>query len=186
MSSNKLPKNLFAFKDGNQAFGKLTKEYKTHKFGLFILAPSGSGKTYFVNNQKEKHWIDGDYLWHVTGVFPDSSWWAEGLEVINEVEQRADIITIQAKKLGMWVIGTSNFWLMPDAIVLPDWRINKRNIRLREQGNYDGGAKSGDFDQVLFHRKYMKKIAREHKIPIYKTIEEAEAALVKKYKKVTK
>jgi len=66
---------------------------------------------------------------------------------------------------------------MPDAIVLPDWKINKKYIKERERNNYDGGAKSDAFDQVKNHRKYMKQIARKNKIPIFKTIEEAVAYL---------
>lgn len=166
------------FKESSEILESLKKEYVSHSKGLFILAPSGTGKTHFVKNQIKKDWIDGDDLWVMTGAMPMTEWWAQGLEVINEVEQKCDVITKEAKKAGLWVIGASNYWLMPDAIVLPNWSRHKKLIIHREKNNYDGGAKSDAFDQVLSHRDYMKKIARKNKIPIFKTIEEAVSFLV--------
>jgi hypothetical protein len=165
------------FCDGENILKKLQKEYIVHKKGFFILAPSGSGKTYFVRNQAKKDWIDGDDLWLATGAQPKNEWWAEGLEVINEVEQKCDVVTKEAIKNGLWIIGASNYWLMPNVIVLPDWKVNKQYIKHREENNYDGGAKSDALDQVKNHRKYMKQIARKNKIPIFKTIESAAAYL---------
>jgi hypothetical protein len=51
------------FSDGTDFYNKLSKSYVRHRKGLFILAPSGSGKTFFVTKQKAKDWIDGDILW---------------------------------------------------------------------------------------------------------------------------
>lgn len=161
------------FCNGEEALKKFKDEYVVHTKGFFILAPSGSGKTYFVKNQTMKDWIDGDMLWDETNATPKDSWWTQGIEIINEVEQKCDMVTIQAKKEGLWVIGASNFWLMPDAIALPDWEINKQYIVSREKSNYDGGAKSDAFDQVLNHRAYMQKIADENKIPVFNSINEA-------------
>lgn len=42
------------FTDGTDIYNDLKKEYITHKNGYFIYGPSGVGKTYFINNQKEK------------------------------------------------------------------------------------------------------------------------------------
>jgi hypothetical protein len=164
---------LQVFCDGEKIFKEFQQKYITHKRGLFILAPSGTGKTYFVKNQKLNDWIDGDELWLATNAQPQDEWWEQGLEVIFEVDQKCDVITMQAKKLGFWIMGASNNWLMPDAIVLPDWRINKKYIIEREKNNYDGGAKSDSFQQVMNHRKYMKEISKKNKIPIFKTINEA-------------
>jgi len=161
------------FCDGEKVLKKFQKKYVVHKKGFFILGPSGCGKTYFVKNQKKKDWIDGDELWMATNAQPEDAWWTQGLEVINEVEQRCDVITKQAKKNGLWIIGASNFWLMPDAIVLPDLKTNKKYIIHREKTGYDGGAKSDAFGQLIKHRNYMKKLAKENKIPVFKTIEEA-------------
>ena len=40
---------------------------------------------------------------------PKGEWWLEPLDVIDEVDQRSDIITVQAKKLGfgLWVLQTT-------------------------------------------------------------------------------
>ena len=147
--------------DGTKVFKKFTDEYITHDYGLFIFAPSGSGKTHFVKNQKEKHWIDGDDLWMDTGAAPtDIKWWTMGLDIITEVDIRSDLITMYAKKLGLWVIGASQYWLPPDAIFIPDWETHKKYIGAREKGDYDGGATTSDYDQVLGHISYMKKLAK--------------------------
>jgi hypothetical protein len=103
-------------------------EYKTHERGLFILAPSGSGKTYFVKHHSQKDWIDGDELWNAAGAHPKGAWWTQGLEIIEWVDQRSDVITQEAKKLGLWVIGASNYWLVPDAVVIPPWETHKNYI----------------------------------------------------------
>src|SRR3989339_1217146 len=107
------------FTDGSSVYAKLTKEYITHKKGFFIMAPSGAGKTYFIKNQKEKHWIDGDDLWKAAKAHPKDGWWLEKISLIDEIDQRCDVITVQAKKLGFWIMGASNYWLKPDAIVIP-------------------------------------------------------------------
>ena len=170
---------FYVFCEGEAVLKKFQKKYITHSRGLFIFAPSGSGKTYFVNHQKKKDWIDGDEIWTATKAQPNSSWWTEGIEAMNDVDKRCDIITDQARKAGLWIMGASNNWLVPDAIVLPDWETNKKYIREREKNNYDGGAKSDDFKQVLAHRKFMREHARKNGVLIFKTIEEAVSKLTK-------
>jgi len=167
--------NPVSFCDGKQIFLDFMTENVIHNQGLLVVAPSGSGKTYFVNHQSEPHWIDGDRLWIATGAHLDRAWWTEGTKVINEVQQRSDIISNYAKKLGLWVIGTDCYWLVPDAIVLPDWEIQKANILEREMYHYDGGAKSTDHNQVLAHRDYLSKLAERKNIPVFKTILEMDS-----------
>ena len=87
------------FADGTEVYKEFKKKYITHKIGYFILAPSGAGKTHFVINQKEPHWIDGDEVWMSARAHPDNQWWLEPLDVINEIDQRSDIITVKAKKI---------------------------------------------------------------------------------------
>lgn len=168
------------FTDGTSVYGEFAKEYITHKQGFFILAPSGSGKTYFINHQKEKHWIDGDILWEKANAHPTEEWWLESREVNDEVDQKSDIITMQAKKLGFWILGASNFWLPPDAIVLPHWSTHKKYIKARETNNYDGGATSDRFGQVLHHRQRIRKWKRSG-VPEFKSIAEATECLTKRY-----
>jgi hypothetical protein len=170
---------FYVFCDGEALLKKFQEGYGTHPKGFFILAPSGSGKTHFIKNQIKNDWIDGDDLWLAAKAEPENEWWNESLDKINEVEQRCDVITSQAKKLGFWIMGASNWWLLPDAIVLPPWRVHKNYIIKRENNNYDGGAKSDTFLQVMNHRKYMQGIARKNKIPVFRTVEDAVTYLEK-------
>jgi len=167
------------FSNGTKVFEKFAKTYKRHKSGLFILAPSGTGKTHFINNQRVKHWIDGDSFWEATGAHPKGAWWREPIETIFEVDQRSDIMTVQAKKYGFWLMGASNYWLKPDAIVIPDWKTHKRFIKHREETNYDGGATSDQFEQVKSHRKFILKWQQKG-VPKFESIEKAVNHLTKK------
>lgn len=165
------PKTPLIFADGTEIYKKLAKEYVTHKKGFFILAPSGSGKTYFIDRQKEKNWLDGDSLWEATNAHPKGEWWLD-VDSIDEIDQRSDIITQQAKNQGFWIIGASNNWLKPDAIVLPNWNTHKKYILSREKNNYDGGAKSDRLWQVLGHRRWIRKWVKKG-VPVFKSVSEA-------------
>lgn len=81
------------FQQNKKVYQPFLAETLPHMKGFFILAPSGTGKTYFVNHQSQKHWIDGDALWNATGAHPNVEWWTMGLEVIEEVDARSDVIT---------------------------------------------------------------------------------------------
>lgn len=165
------------FQDGESTFQELGQKYIQHDNGFFILAPSGSGKTYFCQHQIEKHWIDGDDLWIAAGAHPDGPWWKESLEVINRIDQRSDVITMEAKLQGFWIMGASNFWLKPDAVVIPDWETHKKYIIERETGNYDGGATSEDYTQVQIHIEFMRKWNTDYGVPLYGSVDEAVSSL---------
>ncbi len=169
--------NSVVFTDGEQVYSELAKKYMTHDKGLFILAPSGTGKTYFCDHQSEPHWIDGDELWVKAGAHPDGAWWKEPIEIINWVDKRSDVVTMEAKAKGFWIMGASNYWLPPDAIVIPDWETHKKYISHRENNNYDGGATSEDHSQVLGHIEVIKKWHTDHGVPMYQSIEEAVKSL---------
>lgn len=160
------------FADGTDFYQKLAQDYIVHKKGFFIMAPSGAGKTYFVKGQKEKHWMDGDDLWVGANAHPKGEWWLRNFEEIDEIDSRCDAITVMAKRFGFWIVGASNSWLKPDAIVMPHWSTHKRYIKTREANNYDGGAKSDAFAQVLGHRRWIKKWARRG-VPEFKSVKEA-------------
>lgn len=162
------------FRDDQQFYDTLGTKYHRHSSGLFILAPSGAGKTYFCTHQNEPHWIDGDELWNASGAHPTGiAWWLGGIDTINRVDQRSDVVTMEAKRQGFWIMGASNFWLKPDAIVIPDWETHVQFIKHREENNYDGGAKSDALDQVKEHIKAIKKWHTEHDVPLFTSIEEA-------------
>jgi hypothetical protein len=170
--------------DGPDVFTKNEEIYKAfiyktipHSRGFFVLAPSGTGKTYFVVNQKENHWIDGDTLWTATGAHPNTDWWAKGLEIIKEVDARSDVITAEARRLGLWIMGASNNWLTPDAVVIPPLEVNTQYIKKREQTNYDGGLKTDQLAQLESHRKEIEEMAKNKSVPIFESIEEATSHL---------
>ena len=167
------------FGDGTEVYKELAKKYIAHKSGYFILAPSGTGKTHFIKNQKEQHWIDGDEVWMMAKAHPEGEWWLEDISVIDEIDQRSDVITVEAKKLGFWIMGASNYWLKPDAVVIPDWETHKGFILKRETGEYDGGATSKDFERVKKSRNWMSRWEAEG-VPIFQSIEEAAGQLTKK------
>jgi len=152
-----------------------------HTRGFFILAPSGTGKTYFVNHQEEKHWIDGDSLWVSTGAHPNTDWWTKGMEVIKEVDARSDVVTQEAKRLGLWILGASNNWLRPDAVVLPPWETNVAYIQKRQETNYDGGLTMNQLGQLEAHRNEILEMSRIKNVPIFQSIDEAALYIEKIY-----
>lgn len=160
--------------DKTSVYKKFAETYKTHDRGLFILAPSGAGKTHFIKNQKEMDWMDGDELWIATGAHPDRPWWlaGEGSEEIFEIDRRSDVITMEAKELGFWIIGASNYSLRPDAIVIPDWEIHQSWIAHREKNAYDGGATASTLDSVIKHRERILEWETKG-VPKFETVEEA-------------
>ncbi len=160
------------FTDGTNIYNELKKEYTTHKKGYFIYGPSGVGKTYFINHQKIKNWIDGDILWSITKAFPDGDWWNWSGKEIDTIERRADVITEQAKKLGFWIIGASAVNLIPDAIVIPDFKTHLSYIKCREENNYDGGMTSEDLDKIKKNRAYYSRF-KKNGVPVFKSVEEA-------------
>ena len=166
-----------AFEDSGQIYKDFATKYVQHDYGLFILAPSGAGKTHFCKAQTKPHWIDGDEIWMAAKAHPDAAWWNENLEIINRVDQRSDVITMEAKSQGFWIMGASNYWLKPDAVIIPDWEKHVGWIAHREKHNYDGGAKSDQLEQVQDHIKVIKKWHDQHGVPMFKSIPEAVANL---------
>lgn len=161
------------FADGTEFYKKLASEYVTHSKGLFIIAPSGAGKTYYVDNQEVKNWIDGDTLWMAAKAHPKGEWWLKDLDGINEIERRSDVITEQAKKLGFWIIGVDCYSILPDAVVIPELETHKKYLQIRTNDhNNDGGQTIDRLDSVLRARKYMESFA-DKGVPIFKSVEEA-------------
>jgi hypothetical protein len=174
------PETPLMFTDGTGVYNRLSKDLVPHKRGYFIVAPSGTGKTYFLERQRENHWLDGDTLWEETNAHPKGPWWLD-LPTAIEADHKSDEITSQAKKLGLWIIGASNDWLRPDAVVLPPWSTHKKYIKTREKESYDGGATSDMLPRVLNHRKWLRRWGKVG-VPIFKSVQEAAEYLEKKYK----
>lgn len=173
------PQTPVIFADGTAFYADLSKKYIQHSHGLFILAPSGAGKTYFVSHQTESHWIDGDDLWPAAGADPTNDEWESDFALVQEINDRSDIITHQAKKLGFWIVGSSNHHLKPDAIVLPPWEKHVTYITNRESSHYDGGAKQADLQSVQEHRAWIAKW-EDQGVPRFDSVDDAVAFLVSK------
>ena len=171
------------FSDGTVFSEELSKKYISHTQGYLSLAPSGAGKTYFVNNQTENHWIDGDTLWPLANADKTDSGWVSSNELVMEINNKCDVITHEARKLGFWVLGSSNHFLKPDAIVLPDWDIHKEYVAKREEYNYDGGAKNSDLDELQAHRAWIKKW-EDQGVPCFDSISAAAEYLANKSRNV--
>lgn len=179
MSKIKLSSSTpIVFTDGSAIYQELAKQYITHDKGLFILAPSGAGKTHYVQNQAPdaRHWIDGDLLWVVTNADPTDDEWESDFELVQEVNARSDVITYQSKKLGFWIMGSSNRYLKPDAIVLPSWETHISFIKGREHGAYDGGAKQTNLTDVQAHRKWIEQWKAEG-VPVFGSMDAAAESL---------
>lgn len=167
------------YADGDAFFGELGKRYIQHPKGLFIMTPSGAGKTYFCTRQREPHWIDGDIVLTDAGAQPKTDWWNHGVPVIERVEQRCDVITQQCVDKGFWIMASINSWLKPDAIVIPDWEVLTARIANRQQNNYDGGLTSDQHEQLKKGIEIIKKWNTEHGVPLYGSIDEATTALTR-------
>jgi hypothetical protein len=120
-------------------------------------APSGSGKTHFVQDQAGKTWVDGDDLWLLTAALPGGSWWLEPLDRRVELEARADIVTQEARRFDFWIVGVSNTWLRPDAVVIPKLRTQLSYLSHRDKQAYDGGFAGDQKEQILAQRKWFAR-----------------------------
>jgi hypothetical protein len=165
------------YASGESFFEELGKKYVQHPKGLFIMTPSGAGKTYFCSRQEEQHWIDGDTVLTGSGAQPKNDWWNQGVPVIERVEQRCDVITQQCVDKGFWIMTSINSWLKPDAIVIPEWDILTAQIENRQENGYDGGLTSDQHEQLKKGIEIIQKWNTEHGVPLHKSIEEATRAL---------
>jgi hypothetical protein len=176
------------FADGTSFYTQLAEDYIAHKQGFFILGPSGVGKSHYYRNQPadEKHWIDADRVWRWSNAMPKGAWWEKGYKVIYDVEAKCDVITQEAKKQGFWLIGSSNRWLVPDAIVIPHWNTHVKLIKKREL-NFDGGARSTpeDLAQLKNHRKEILRWSKAG-VPKFNSVEGAVKYLEDQYGKEDK
>ena len=166
------------FADGSDYFAQLESKYIRHEKGLFIVAPSGTGKTYFTTHQTTQDWIDGDQVLVETGAQPNTDWWNKGVPVIERVEQRCDVITQQFRDNGYWIMTSINSWLEPDAVIIPDWDILTQRIAHRQENNYDGGLTSEQHEQLKKGIEIIERWHTEKGVPKFSTIEEAIKTLV--------
>jgi len=93
---------------------------KLHPRGLFVVAPSGAGKSHYVKGHNT--WTDQD---------PFLAEFGEGKGDLSESKLRkADDLTFELKKEGGWVMGAT--WWNPqhiDAFIIPPESIIKKRLR---------------------------------------------------------
>ena len=166
--------NFYTLTQNNEKLEQLKKIYKTHDYGKVILGPSCIGKTTFIKSQKEKIWVDTDNImskldvdWHYREEIPEQM-------ILNY--RMVDFYLAQLKLQGFYILG-SLFWeFTPDAIVLPSWKKHKKmleNRKKQQENNEIDFVWKMTNNQVKKNRKFLKKMAKRRKIPIFKTIEEA-------------
>ena len=166
-------KGKFMFSNGNKIYKKFDKDYTKHKKGYVIIAPPGSGKSYFVRNQskdKKKDFIDGDILLSQLGVnwkiakFPDPDF------VLSY--KRADLMLEQSRQYGYKILTSTFFEFNGDALVLPKIKDHKKLVEKR---------KDLTWKFVLQMRKRFEWFAKNYyKTPVFETFDEAIEYLNKK------
>ena len=130
-----------------------------------MLAPPGSGKTYFVDNQPEhaRHWIDQDDLFSALGfVWSDAETDPQAFQAQYE---RADTLSSNVKAHGFRILG-SLFWDFPgtDAIVL---------IPEQQHRAYVASRTDLSWDRVEKIRSVLREQAARNGISIFDSLEEA-------------
>lgn len=110
-------------------------------------------------------------LWPAANVDKTPGDWNDSADSVLEINNKCDVITNKAKKLGFWVVGSSNNFLKSDAIVLPKWNTHKSYIAAREKTSYYEGATSNDLDGVKAHRAVIRKW-RKYGVPCYESVQD--------------
>lgn len=136
-----------------------------HPKGLFVVAPSGAGKSHYIKSHEK--WTDQD---------PFLAEFGEGKGNLSESKlRRADDITFQLKKRGGWVMGAT--WWNPqhvDAFVVPP----ESTIKSRLRQKTDKFPDSYYDDEIKPHiENDIKPLAKEHNIKIYESFDQCTRAL---------
>ena len=135
-----------------------------HPKGRLVVAPNGAGKSYYVEHQAQKDWLDQDPYLEQVDIPTKSS------DKLSEATmQQADKATLALKRAGAWVLGAT--WWDPanvDAFVIPSAAVTQTRL----------AAKSDKFDKDFYeknvqpHIETIRKVAKEHEIPIYDSFED--------------
>ena len=124
--------------------------------GKVILAPSGTGKTTWIQSNPEMGWEDADILFKQSPDFEATANEEEREKHYKEIDIKLEIEKQKGKR-----ILSSLFWdYIPDAIVIPDESIHKIYVSNRSDLSWV---------KVKRLRSYMETIDA----PKFKTIDEA-------------
>ena len=123
---------MFKFTDASDIYTKYCKLYKKHSRGYVILAPPGTGKTTYVNNQNDKlkNWIDSDILFGNNGL--NIRWMNQNCPIDERLAYlRADYMLEQSKIFGFRIIGALFWEYKADAVVLIPFEQHKLYYKSR-------------------------------------------------------
>lgn len=165
--------------NGDSVFKKLDKKYTKHKKGYLILGPMAIGKTYWLDRQvpkkKKFNWLDQDEYLLKIGAINKSVWNNPNPNSINYKLQymRTDYGTMLAKSLGYRMIGSNFLNIVPDAIVIIPKKIHDMFMETRQKNK----KFIANIERV---KNMLKIIAKDHKVPVFQSVEEAVFFLEKK------
>ena len=154
-----------------------------HNEGRSIIMPSGSGKSYWMENlQPVKNFIDSDPLCWAVGAMPplegpdySGLTWEENF---NEICQRVDKVVVMCKAMGLWIMGAT--WWLPvniDAIVILPKKKHKQYLAGKKYKFYDGYYEEEVVDIIKLLRKTAGE--REPEIPIFSNIDKCVAWVIR-------
>ena len=132
-----------------------------------ILAPPGSGKTYWVQSHPE--WHDMDILY--CPKYHSLTWSKREHKRKETIEKHYTAIdeVVERDRLSKNIVG-SLFWkLVPDAIVILDERLHRRYVKSRS------GAEVLPWENAERIRNVLLDVAKEHKVPVFNSFDQAAA-----------
>ena len=156
---------LLKFTNGDDVFEDFNTAYKRHDKGYIILAPPGTGKSHFVNSQKgtKKDWIDVDILFGEKSL--NINWNnCKNRDDLRLAYLRADYMLEHCKVYGYRIIGALFWEYKADAMVI---------IPLKQHIKYMKNRSDLDLKKLKNLRNIFISHAKEKKIPIFKSINEA-------------
>lgn len=170
----------------DQYLKKLKPVY--HNVGRSIIMPSGSGKSYWMENlqhKKYKGWdgiakqsfIDSDPLMIAVGAMPSLSGkdLSGGLSWDSDMEQickRCDKVMAECKKKGLWIMGAS-WWdakLVDSFVVLPA-ELNKKYLKGKQEKGEGFGDDYYEKEVLPYINQTIIPTAKKKKKPIFNSIE---------------
>lgn len=155
-----------------------------HNEGRSIIMPSGSGKSYWMENVQpvKNEFIDSDPLCWAVGAMPalegpDYSGlnWDDNFD---EICQRVDKVVVMCKAMGLWIMGAT--WWLPvniDAIVILPKEKHKEYLAGKKHAFYPGYYEEEVVDIIKLLRKTASD--REPEIPIFSSIDKCVAWVIR-------
>ena len=138
------------------------KKVPVHDEGAVLLAPPGSGKSWFVEHEGRGLWADVDEFLGAYLKFHTEAWntekHAEAAEKNHYLE--CDKYLQALRDEGVWIVG-SLFWeYVPDAIVVLNEAEHRKWVAKRDDLDWASARKV---------RGFLQKHGREHGVPVYRT-----------------